>query len=309
MKEPIYNKSNFFFLDLPLLFKKTFLKLVHNDPLRMAGATAFFTSFALPFILLLLLQALGLVIDPYKLRHELFKDVSSLFGVQSMRQVIATLVAFRDLASNPFITIFGILFLLMVSTTLLMVIKASINQLWRIRIEHNRGFWSRLGTRLQSVLIIAGTGILFVINIIAEGAKAYLGKNISELSPALSFYFFGVVNYILSLLFVTLWFGIIFRLLPDARPPWKVAFTGAFVTAILFTIGKFVLRLLLTSGNLNSLYGTSASAVLILLFVFYTSLIMYFGATFTRVWAEYRNLHITPLPYAARYTLTDVDED
>ncbi len=123
---------------LPRLFRKAFLILVQNDPLRMAGATAFFTSFALPFILILLLQVLGLVINPQKLRQELFEDLSGIFGVQSVRQMVDTLIAFRHLANNIFVTIAGVLFLLLVSTTLLLVIKGSINQLWLIRVEKNR---------------------------------------------------------------------------------------------------------------------------------------------------------------------------
>jgi membrane protein len=301
-------KASFSLKHFPRLFKKAFSILVQNDPLRMAGATAFFTSFALPFILILLLQVLGLIIDPQKLRQELFEDLSGIFGVQSVRQMVDTLIAFRHLANNIFVTIAGVVFLLLVSTTLLMVIKGSINQLWRIRVESKRSFFSQLGTRLKSVLIIAATGILFLISIVAEAGKSQVGNTISRLSPNAAFYFISSLTYLLSLLFVTLWFGIIFRLLPDARPPWKVAFTGAIVTAILFNLGKYLLRLLLTGSNLNSLYGTSASVVLVLLFVFYTSLIMYFGAAFTRIWAEYRQQTIKPMPYAAHYKLTEVPE-
>lgn len=308
MNEATPGKVIFSIQHLPLLFKKAFLKLVHNDPLRMAGATAFFTSFALPFILLILLQVLGLVIDPRQVRRQLFEDLSGIFGRQSMRQVIDTLLAFRHLANNLFITIAGAVFLLLVSTTLLMVIKGSINQLWRIRVESGRSFFSTLATRLQSVLIIAATGVLFLISIVAEAAKAQVGDRLSRVLPNVAFYFMGALTYLLSLLFVTLWFGVLFRLLPDARPPWKVAFTGAFVTGLLFNLGKYILRLLLTGSNLNSLYGTSASVVLVLLFVFYSSLIMYFGAAFTREWAEYRQQPIRPMPYAAHYKLTEVPE-
>ena len=120
------------FAHLPMLFKQAYSTLVHNDPLRMAGATAFFTSFALPFILIILTQVLSLIINPLTLRKELFEDLSSVFGAESVGQVINTLIAFRQLADNWFITIVGSLFLLMVATTLLMIVKGSINQLWSI---------------------------------------------------------------------------------------------------------------------------------------------------------------------------------
>jgi membrane protein len=295
--------------DLPLLFKQAYSKLVHNDPLRMAGATAFFTSFALPFILIILTQFLSLIIDPLKIRRELFDDLSGVFGTESVREVINTLIAFRQLANNVFFTIVGVLFLLTVATTLLMIVKGSINQLWRIRISIERSFIKRLFARLQSVVIIVATGILITISIVAEAVKANMGKSLYELSPTVSFYFTNAATYFLSLLFVTLWFGILFRFLPDARPTWKIAFTGAFVTAILFTIGKYLLRLLLTYGNLNTLYGASASVVLILLFVFYSSLILYFGAAFTTTWADYLHKPIRPLHYATKYKVMKVKDD
>jgi membrane protein len=309
MAPSIHTKISFTFSTLSYLLKRTLKILSHNDPLRMAGATAFFTSFALPFILILLTQFMGLIIDPLKIRRELYEDLSGVIGRESMRQVVDTLIAFRQLASNLWITVFGFLFLLMVATTLLMVVKGSINQLWRIKVEEGRGFFQQLRTRLKSVLIILATGVLIIISIVAEALKAQMGQGLGKLWPTFAFYFNGAVTYLFSLLFVTLWFGIIFRLLPDARPSWRVSFTGAFVTAILFTIGKYVLRLLLINSNIGTLYGTSASIVLILLFVFYTSLILYFGAAFTRVWADHLHSPIKPLSYARRYRVEEVDDN
>ena len=299
-----------FFLTVMLsLFRGAFQKLLHNDPLRMAGATAFFTSFALPFILIILSQILGLFYDVTKVRSQLFQTLAGAFGRDAMQQVASVLRAFRQLANNPLITLLGILFLFLVSTTLLMVIKSSINQLWRIKVVHGRSFWQKLGIRLQSVLIILGTAILFFLSILAEGLKAYLDHTITNVLPAFTRQFMGVLNYGLSVVFVTLWFAIIFRLLPDARVPWKVALTGAFVTSVLFNLGKYILRVLLVNSNLNSLYGASASVVLLLLFVFYASLILYFGVAFTRVWADYIQAPIRPLPYATHYKVEDTNEN
>jgi membrane protein len=308
MDRTLHRKAKFSLADLPTLLKLAFSSLVHNDPLRMAGATAFFTSFALPFILILLTQVLGLIINPLRLRREIFEDLSGVFGQQSVRQVVDTLIAFRQLAHNVWITLIGFLFLLMVATTLLMVVKASINQIWRIKAEAGRSFLGKLRTRMQSIFIIVGTGILIITGILADAIRAQMGKSISELSPLLAFYVNNILIHFFSLLFVTLWFAIIFRLLPDARPSWKVALTGAFVTAILFTIGKSLLRLLLFNSNIGTLYGTSASIVLVLLFVFYSSLILYFGAAFTRVWADYLQKPIKPLSYATRYEVTEMHE-
>lgn len=291
------------------LLRRAFTKLVHNDPLRMAGATAFFTSFALPFILNILVQLLGIFYSARVVRSQVFQTLAGAFGANAMRQVVDVLRAFRQLAKNSLVTVIGVFFLFLVSTTLLMVVKSSINQLWRIKVSPGRSFLSTVRTRLQSLLIIIGTAVLFLLSILAEGMKAYLDSTITALLPTFAHYFIGALNYGLSVVFVALWFVVIFRLLPDARAPWRVAFTGAIVTSFLFNLGKYILRLLLVNSNLGTLYGASASVVLVLLFVFYSSLILYFGAAFTRVWAEHIGAVIKPRPYATHYKLTDVTED
>ncbi len=289
------------------LLKKSLLELSQNDPLRMAGATAFFTTFALPPILIIIIQVLGLVFNPQNISRQLFATLSGLVGRESVQQIIDTLMAFRKLAQNWAITIGGFLFLLFVATTLFKIIKSSINQIWKIKVFERRGVWKNLNTRAKSVLVIVVAGVLFVIGLVAEAAQAYLGKYIFELSPLLASYYKSVLNYLMSIVIVTAWFAIVFRYLPDGRPLWKVALTGALVTSILFNIGKLVLRWLLTYSNINTVYGASGSIVLLLLFVFYSSLILYFGATFTKVWAQHHGMPIRPRPYAQHYHLTEAD--
>jgi membrane protein len=120
-------------------------------------------------------------------------------------------------------------------------------------------------------------------------------------------YVYGILNHIVSLVVVTAWFFILFRFLPDGRPHWTLAFTGAFVTGALFTIGKYFLHWVLTN-EIQELYGGSGAMVLILLFVFYSSLILYFGAAFTRAWAIHCDSHIEPLPHASLYHISKGDD-
>ncbi|RYZ62359.1 MAG: YihY/virulence factor BrkB family protein [Chitinophagaceae bacterium] len=308
MKRAAVKRAPFSLLVFLSLLRKGLQRLTQNDPLRMAGATAFFTSFAFPFILILLSQFLGLFLDKAAARQDLYQTLGEILGYATIQQVIDILQAFRDMAKNKLITAFGILFLLLVSTTLLMVVKGSMNQLWGIRVVPGRSLAQKLGTRLRSLLIIAGTGILFVFSILAEGFKAFLDSSITSVMPAFATYFSGFLNYVFSTLFVSCWFAIIFRLLPDAKAAWRVAFAGAILTGVLFTIGKYILRLLLVNSDLNTVYGASASIVLLLLFVFYSSLIMYFGAAFTVVWSEYWRIPIRPLRYATHYKVAAVEE-
>jgi membrane protein len=287
------------------LFSDALAELLKNDPLRMAGATAFFTTFALPPILVILIQVLKLVLDPKTIRHELFQNLSNIFGPEPVRQLVEVLQALHRMAENWYITIGGFIFLLFVATTLFKVIKNSLNQVWKVRRVEKQGFMLGLSARVRSVIVILVAGVLFVIGIVGEGMQTFVGRYVFELSPLLSIYFNTALNYIISIFVVTTWFVIVFRFLPDGRPEWSVAFAGALVTALLFTVGKVILHWLLTYSNINTLYGTSASIVLLLLFVFYSSLILYYGAAFTKVWGIEHGKPIRPVPHAIHYKVTE----
>jgi membrane protein len=288
------------------LFTKALSEFSRNDPLRMGGATAFFTTFALPPILIILIQVIGLIYSTDKVRRQLFNNLEGIIGSESAQQILVVLTGFRELARNWYITVGGFIFLLFVATTLFKVIKSSLNQLWKVKVIRKRGIWRSLQTRLQSILVILIAGVLFVIGVLAEAAQAFLGHYIFEISPIVATYFNTALSNVLSVVITTLWFAVVFRYLPDARPEWKVALKGAFITSILFTIGKVVLRWLLALSNVNTLYGASGSIVLLLLFVFYSSLILYYGATFTKVWGEFNDNPIKALPHAMHYQISEV---
>ncbi|WP_082886649.1 YihY/virulence factor BrkB family protein [Flavisolibacter tropicus] len=302
-------KLRYYFVLFIRLIKDSISELLINDPLRMAGATAFFTTFALPPILVILIQAFKLVLGPMRIRNRLFETLAGIVGNEAVEQIKDILNAFRNLAHNWYVILGGFIFLVFVATTLFKIIKDSINQIWKIRVLERRAISSKLLERLQAVLVILFAGILFVFGLLVETSQAFLGNYIQKLFPSLAFYFNNVVRTAFSVLFVTLWFAIMFRYLPDGRPRWKTALTGAFVTSLLFNGGKVLLRFLLSYNNLNSIYGTSTSIVLLLLFVFYSSLILYFGAAFTKVWSIYKKQPIKPLKYAVNYQITIMHEE
>jgi membrane protein len=286
-------------------FVIAFRLLVKNDPMRLAGATAFFTSFALPPILLILIFLLGLLFNRRNVSHQLFLRLSDIVGRDSVHTIVGTLKGFRGLAVNWPIAIAGFLFLVFVATTLFKVIQSSFNQLWMIRRTGRQSFGTVVGTRLKSFLLILFTGLLFMASILADSLQLIFGKYVTELMPAASLLFNNVSSLVISVATVWAWFTMMFRYLPDGKPGWRVAITGALLTSILFNIGKYILRSLLPGSNIGLVYGTSASIVLLLLFVFYSSLILYYGAAFTKVWSIYIGEPIKPLNHAMYYAYAD----
>ncbi len=281
---------------------QAFRLLVKNDPLRLAGATAFFTIFALPPILLLLIQLLSLWFNQGRISDKLLANLGNIVGDNSVNKLEEILNGIKNMATNWTIAIFGFLFLLFVATTLFKVIQSSLNQLWSIRKDNNKRFKRAMLSRLKSTLGIAFTGLLFLASLLAESLKVLFGNYLLELFPETGFYLNNGISTLISVLTVSVWFSLLFRYLPDGRPTWRIAMAGGLLTGILFNIGKVVIKLLLPGGNIDAVYGTSASLVLLLLFVFYASIIFYFGAAFTKTWGKKLNQPIKPLPHASLYT-------
>lgn len=294
--------------NLGIALVDAFRLLVKNDPMRLAGATAFFTTFALPPILLILIQLLSLLFNRRSIARQLFAQLGEIVGRDSVKQVIEVLSGFRNLASNWPIAIAGFIFLLFIATTLFKVIQSSLNQLWMIRKSGSKRFKMALLVRVKSSLTIIFTGLLFSASLVAESLQAFFGKYLDEIFPGSGIYLDNTLSTILSVAIVWTWFTVLFRYLPDGKPTWRVAFTGGLLTSVLFNVGKVLLNAVLIDSHIGALYGASASFVLLLLFVFYSSLIFYYGAAFTKIWGDHIKQPIKPAFNAMLYEYAEIDK-
>ena len=287
-------------------FVMAYKLLVKNDPLRLAGATAFFTTFALPPILLLLIQLLSFLFHRRSLSRQLFSELGTFIGPDSAHELVSILRGFRGLASNLPMAIAGFFFLLFVATTLFKVIQSSLDQVWMIRKSGNKKFKMALVGRLKSTLVIVFTGLLFMTSLVAESFKVVFGNYMDDLLPGSGFYLNGTLSTLLSVTIVWAWFTILFRYLPDGKPAGKAALSGGLLISILFNTGKLIFKWLLLNSNIGAIYGASASIVLLLLFVFYASLIFYYGASFIKVWGEHLGKPIQPVLNAELFEQVDI---
>lgn len=294
------------FKDFGNVLKYSFQDLKRNDPLRLAAATAFFTTFALPAILIIIIQIFGLIYNPEIFSKELFEKLRITLGFESAQQIHATLSGFQELASNWYITVGGFIFLMFVATTLFKVIKDSLNQLWDIKLLHRPRIGRRMKLRAKSMIVIMLAGLLFLGNLLTDAMIILLSDFINEFWPSGTGIVILILKQIISIIIVTVWFAVLFKFLPDARTPWKTAFSGALLTGILFMLGRYLLGILLTGSNIGNIYGASGSIVLIFLFVFYSSFILYFGASFTKQWGKYIKSPIVPREHAMFYRLVEL---
>jgi membrane protein len=180
----------------------------------------------LPAILVIFIQLFGLVIDPETLSDHLFHHLSMIVGEPSVQQIKGTLRGFRVLASNWVFTIGGFIFLVFVATTLFKVIRHSLNQLWNIKVHPHGGVGFNMVGRLISMAVIILAGLLFLLGLMAEAVQALLLGYIKELWHGSVSILYLVLNQLISVTIVTIWFGILFRFLSNGRPTWRVAIVG-----------------------------------------------------------------------------------
>lgn len=265
---------------------KALANLKANDPIRMAAATAFFSFFALPAIVIILSRLYGQVLDQQdqQVSLQLFDQLSHLLGNRSAGRLEEISQHLQKRRSNPLMTGLSVVVLLMASTTMFAIIKNSLNQLWNVKIVADRQWWYLFLDKAIAFAIILFSGLLMTISVMLPPFLSAAGQNLVSAS-ALSL-LSRIGHHGLSVLLVTLWLAVIFKYLPDIRIRWSAVLVGSVVTSILIELGGIVLNHLLINSSVRSFYGSSGDLILVLLFVFYSALIFYYGASFTRVYSE-----------------------
>lgn len=302
MEINLINRTKLFFTR----FGAAFSLFQKNDPLRMAGATAFFANFALPPILLILIRLFGFFIDRKILATRLFERLASILDDSSTGQIRDTLRNIRGIDHKWYATLISFVFFLFVATTLFNVIKNSMDQIWSIGKKEHVGFMFTMKLRARSMVIILLAGFLFLLGFLTDIMQAFLGSYISSAAPTFGKFFLSVLNQVLFIAIVMSWFTVLFRFLTNGRPTWKTALRGGLLTAVLFTIGKYILRILLPLSGIGNVYGASGSIVLIMLFVFYSSFIFYFGACYIKIISDDKSTPIRPIKGTFNYEIKEV---
>ena len=266
-------------------FRKALGLLKRNDPLILCSSTAFFATFSLSPIIILLVNLFSIYFASAKIGYQMFLVIGSTFGPETARDVQTIVGNFMEMESGWLITLGSSVFFLFVATTLLTVVKKSIHKLWRIRSKpqwHLRYFGWERGT---AVLLIFYSGILLLLSILVDTGLAVSRDYLEVVWPGAALVAARGLSIVFSVVVIAVWFTLIFKILPEAHVKWEVAFVGELLTAVLYNIGEFILGKVLIHARLASIFGATTSLAVILLFIFYCSFILYFGAAFTHEYA------------------------
>jgi membrane protein len=282
--------------------KKAFRQLQAKDPLVLSSATAFFATFSISPIIVILVSLFGLYSGSNRVSHQLFRTIGATFGKETAEEIETIVNNFLSIETNWLFTIAGSLFFLFVGTTMLGIIKLAIQKVWNIKSKHQSGYFKHHGrARVTQVAIILFTGFLFVVSLFVDTSMGMSLDYLQVIWAEGAIVLIKVLNVLFSLLVITIWFSVIFKILPEATVKWETAFAGGLLTAVLFTIGKLALGKILVHARFETIFGASASFALLLLFIFYSSFILYYGAAFTHAYGETVDNRICASKYTDEY--------
>jgi membrane protein len=227
-----------------------------------------------------------------------FSQIKNLVGSAAAAQIQETIKSASLSGKGAVTGIFGMVTLLIGATTVFAEIQDSINTIWGLKPKPKKGWLKMLFDRVLSFSIVVSLGFLLLVSIVITGLVEALSQHLVKVFPDITVVVIYILNLLITFVVVSLLFAIIFRVLPDAKIKWRDVITGAMVTAVLFMMGKFAITFYIGSSNVSSAYGTAGSLVIILLWIYYSSLILYFGAEFTKAYATTYGGLIQPNDYA-----------
>lgn len=280
------------------IFKSTVSGFMNEDCLKYSASLSYYTIFSIGPILVLMISLAGIFFGEDAIQGKVFSEMRGLVGPSAARQIQEVITNLKLSGKSNFALIASIITLIIGATTVFGDIQNSINRIWHVRAKPKRGWVKLITDRLLSSSLVVGLGFLLMVTLVVNGIILAFTDRLQVYFPDITVYFMNAVNFALSFAIIFILFGIIFRTLPDVKIEWKTVRTGAFFTAILFVIGRYAIGLYIESSGTESTYGAAGALVLVLLWVYYTAAILYFGAVYTRENAIVNNIPIKPADYA-----------
>jgi membrane protein len=293
------------------LIGKAFGRFMDDDCTSMAAALAYYATFSLAPLLLIVISIVGLIFGRQAVQHQIQSQIQGLIGPGPASQVGAMVQnAGRHASAGILGAVLGIIALLFGATGVLVQLQSSLDRIWRVKPDPKAGdIKNFIGQRILSLGMIIAIAFLLVISLAVSAALSAFGGFVSDYLPhGFSGPLLQAIGFLVSLVIIALMFASMFNYLPDARVLWPDVWTGAVITAILFTIGKFLIGLYLGNSGLASAYGAAGSLVLIVLWIYYSSMIFLFGAEFTAIRSEAHLGSVQPKPRAVRAKVEENDE-
>lgn len=268
--------------DIPSLIVQAYYELLDDKGFKMAAALSYYSAFSLGPLLIIVIAIAGFFFGEDAARGQIFHELKNLVGPDGAIMIETILKGAANKSAGFFAALVSIVLLVLGSIGVFLELQESLNIIWGVELRPGRGLWLFIRNRLISFSMVVATGFLLMVSLIISSAislvNTYMGEQFPSLIP-MAFIF----NNLSSLIVLTVMFAMVYKVLPDVIISWKYVWFGAILTSVLFTLGKYLIGLYLGSSSFSSTYGAAASLVIIFVWIYYSGLILYFGAELTQV--------------------------
>ena len=291
------------------ILKASFTGFTDHKVTKLSGSLAYYTVFSMAPLLVGIISLCGIFLGQEAAQGQVYNQLAGFLGREtalSLQEMIQK-AAIGDKGTIAFII--GAVTLLVGATTVFADIQDSINMIWGLKPKPKRGWLKLLQNRFLSFSVIISLGFLLLVSLavtsVLDGFSSKLQARFSDVSVVL----FYILNQIVTLAVISTIFGVIFKVLPDAIIKWRDVILGSMVTAVLFMLGKFGISFYIGSSDVGSTYGAAGSLIVVLLWTYYSSIILYFGAEFTKAYAVKYGSEIHPSHYAVTTKEVEIETE
>lgn len=274
---------------------------------KLSASLAYYTIFSLGPMMIVIIFLADIFWGRKAVEGRIYEQISELVGNSAALQIQEIIRNASLNSSNYFTAVVGFVTLLIGATTVFSEIQDSINTIWKLKARPEKGWLKMLLTRLLSFSLVISMGFLLLVSLVINTLIEELMDRLQERFPDIAITLVYVFNLILTLLIIWSLFAIIFKVLPDAKIRWRDVSVGAFFTALLFMLEKLGISFYIGSSNIGSTYGTAGSLVVLLLWIYFSAIILYFGAEFTKFYAIKFGTEIRPNGYAVMVQTVQVE--
>jgi membrane protein len=268
----------------PLLVQ-TFAEWREDKATRLAAALSFYTALSIAPLLVITIAISGLALGQEAARGEILGELQSVIGAESARTINSMIEGANRPRSGIVATVFGVTVLLFGASGVFVELQGALNSIWGVESKPRRGFWGIVRERFLSFAMVIVLAFLLLVALVLSSLLALLGTEVAEVLPGEATLWHGL-TWLVSLGVATLTFVLVFKFLPDVEIAWRDVWFGALVTALLFTLGKLAISFYIGRAAVASTYGAAGSVMVLLLWVYYSSQILFFGAELTQVYAR-----------------------
>lgn len=292
------NKESGFLTSVWAVLKEAFMGFLDDRCLKLSAALAYYTVFSLAPLLVLVMSLMSIFLGQEAIQGEVFKQINGLIGNEAAKQIQDMIKNVKLSNETNMALVVSIATLLLGATSIFVEIQDSVNLIWRVKAKPKKGWVKLIKDRLLSSSLVISLGFLLLVSLIINGLILTLSGVLTRYMPQLSVLLISALNFMVSTLVVTLLFSVIFKVLPDAKIAWKDVRWGAFFTALLFMLGRYLIGLYIDTTGTSSTYGAAGSLIVILTWIYYTAAILYFGAELTQAYANHYGVRIEPADHA-----------